>query len=70
MRPATRRPGSDCSVVVQITGCFPRCAHCWQCKMAESVEGWVVEVPITLLSSDLWQGCFTVGYSGVGNAAN
>lgn len=35
-----------------------------------SVEGWHVEVQITLLSSDFWQRCFTVGYSDVRNAAN
>lgn len=38
--------------------------------MAQSVEGWVVEVQIKLLSNDLWPRYFTVGYSGVRNAAN
>lgn len=67
VRPATRKPGS---VVVQITQCFPKCLHRWECRMAQSVEGWVVEVQISLLSSDLWQRCFTVGYNGIRNAAS
>lgn len=70
MRLATRKPGSDYSVVVQITRCFCRCLHHWKCRMAQCVEGWVVEIQITPLSSDFWQRCFTLGYTDVRNAAD